>query len=104
MTNTRLEAIHKRIAAIKQELLTIGEMRPGSLTRQYKDPKNRSGPYYQISYTHQMRSRTDYVPRDCLRELRRQIRNYKRFKSLTSEWVALGIEHSRLQMKLARKP
>jgi hypothetical protein len=104
MTNTRLEAIHKRIAAIKQELLSIGEMRPGSLTRQYKDPKNRSGPYYQISYTHQMRSRTDYVPRDCLRELRRQIRNYKRFKSLTSEWVALGIEHSRLQMKLARKP
>jgi hypothetical protein len=104
MTNTRLEEIHKRIAVIKQELLTIGEMRPGSLTRQYKDPKNRSGPYYQISYTHQMKSRTDYVPRECLRELRRQIRNYKRFKSLTSEWTALGIEHSRLQMKLARKP
>jgi hypothetical protein len=102
MTNERLQAIQQRIAAIKQELLAIGEMRPGSLTRQYKDPKNRSGPYYQLSYTHQMKSRTDYAPRDSLRELRNQIRNYKRFRSLTTEWVSLGIEHSRLKMKLAR--
>lgn len=104
MTCERLDAIKKRITAIKQELLNIGEMRPGSLTRQYKDPKSRAGPYYQLSYTHQMRSRTDYVPRSALPELRPQIRNYKRFKSLTAEWVALGIEHSRLKMKLARKP
>jgi hypothetical protein len=104
MTYERLHAIQQRIATIKQELLSIGEMRPGSLTRQYKDPKNRSGPYYQLSYTHQMKSRTDYVSRDALRELRMQIRNYKRFKSLTTEWVTLGIEHSRLKMKLARKP
>ena len=104
MTYERLEAIQKRIAAIKQELLNVGEMRPGSLTRQYKDPKSRTGPYYQLSYTHQMKSRTDYVPRSGLSELRLQIRNYKRFKSLTTEWVALGIEHSRLKMKLARKP
>lgn len=104
MTYERLEAIQQRITAIKQELLNLGEMRPGSLTRQYKDPKNRAGPYYQLSYTHQMKSRTDYVSRGALRELRIQIRNYKRFKSLTTEWVALGIEHSRLKMKLARKP
>jgi hypothetical protein len=102
MTNERLQAIQNRIAAIKQELLTIGEMRPGSLTRQFKDPENRGGPYYQLSYTHQMKSRTDYVSRESLPELRNQIRNYKRFKSLTTEWVSLGIEHSRLQMKLAR--
>jgi len=51
-----------------------------------------------------MKSRTDYVPRGAIPELRMQIRNYRRFKSLTTEWVALGIEHSRLKMKLARKP
>jgi hypothetical protein len=102
MTNERLQAIQKRIATIKKELLRIGEMRPGSLTRQYKDPKNRAGAYYQLSYTHQMKSRTDYVPSDALPELRSQIRNYKRFRSLTTEWVSLGIEHSRLQVKLAR--
>lgn len=104
MNNTRLETIQKRIAAIKQELLAIGEMRPGSLTRQYKDPQNQRGRYYQLSYTHNMKSRTDYAAREALPQLRTQIRNYKRFKSLSAEWVALGIEHSRLQMQLARKP
>ncbi len=49
-----------------------------------------------------MRSRTDYVARESLREVRREIANYKRFKALTTEWVALGIEQSRLKMKLNR--
>lgn len=78
-------------------------MRPGSLTRQYKDPKNRRGAYYQLSYTRDMRSRTDYVPRDYVGELRREIKNYKRFKALTDQWVALSIEQSRLMMKMMKQ-
>jgi hypothetical protein len=39
-----------------------------------------------------------------VREVRRLIRNYKRFKALTTEWVDLSIEQSRLQIRLARKP
>ena len=50
-----------------------------------------------------MRSRTDYIAREFVPEVRRQISAYKRFKSLTTEWIALGIEHGRLQLKLARK-
>ena len=103
MTNKRLAAIQKRITRIKAELLAIDDMRPGSLTRQYKDPENQSGAYYQLSYTREMKSRTEYIARDCLREVRNQISNYKRFKALSAEWVALSIEHSRLQMQLARK-
>ena len=102
MTDKRLTEIRKRIDRIKTELAAIDDMRPGSLTRQYKDPKNQSGAYYQLSYTRQMKSRTEYVARDCVREVRREIANYKRFKALTAEWVALSIEHSRLRMKLAR--
>jgi hypothetical protein len=63
-----------------------------------------SGPYYQLSYTRDMKSRTDYIPRDCVRQVRRLIGNYKRFKSLTTEWVDLSIEQSRLKIRLARKP
>ena len=103
MTNKRLDEIRKRIARIKAELAAIDDMRPGSLTRQYKDPENQSGPYYQLSYTRQMKSRTDYIARNCVREVRRQIANYKRFKALTDEWIALSIEQSRLKMKLARR-
>lgn len=102
MTNTRLEQIQERIERIKAELLKIKEMRPGSLTRQYKDPRTQSGPYYQLSYTWRMKSRTDYVARQFLSDVRRQISQYKRFRALTTEWIALSIEHSRLKMKLTR--
>ena len=102
MTNKRLAHIERRIEKIKTELAEMGEMRPGSLTRQYKDPESGSGPYYQLSYTLDMKSRTEYIRRDCVADIRRQINQYKRFKTLTAEWVALGIEHSRLAMKLAR--
>jgi hypothetical protein len=104
MTQKRLAQIQQRIARIKKELAAIGEMRPGSLTRQYKDPKDKTGPYYQLSYTRDMKSRTQYVPRECVADLRRQIANYKRFKSLTEKWIDLSIEYSRLKMKLERTP
>jgi hypothetical protein len=104
MTAKRLAEIEKRIRKIKTELVAIEDMRPGSLTRQYKDPNSQSGPYYQLSYTHQMKSRTEYVPRDRVRDVRRQTGNYKRFKALTTEWINLSIEHSRLKMKLSREP
>ena len=102
MTNKRLDEIRKRIDRIKTELAAIDEMRPGSLTRQYKDPENQSGSYYQLSYTRDMRSRTEYVAREGLRDVRHQIGNYKRFKALSAEWIALSIEQARLKMKLAR--
>ena len=104
MTNKRLDEIRQRIHQIKAELAAIDDMRPGSLTCQYKDPQNQSGAYYQLSYTRQMKSRTEYVARENLREVRREIANYKRFKALSEEWIDLGIEHSRLRMKLARTP
>jgi hypothetical protein len=103
MTSTHLAVIRKRIESIKAQLAGIETMWPGSLTRQYKDPKNRTGAYYQLSYTRDMRSRTDYVPRDYVPELRREIKNYKRFKALTDQWVALSIEQSRLMMKQASR-
>ena len=41
MSEKRLQEIERRIEGIKKELLEIGPMRPGSLTGQYKDPKQR---------------------------------------------------------------
>jgi hypothetical protein len=102
MTDQRLAQINKRIAAIRAELAQIGEMRPGSLTRQYKDPERPSGAYYQLSYTRDMKSRTEYVPRERLQQTRRQIRTYKRFRSLIDDWVKLSIERCRLLIRSAR--
>jgi len=102
MTNRQLAQIERRIEKIKAELAEMGEMRPGSLTRQYKDPESGSGPYYQLSYTLDMKSRTDYIRKECVSDIRRQIRNYKRFNKLRVEWIPLSNMNSRLTMKLAR--
>ena len=39
-----------------------------------------------------------------VREVRAQVANYKRFKSLSTQWVALSIERCRLRMKLMDTP
>lgn len=98
----RLKQIEKRIDRIRSELIKIDTMRPGSLTRQYKDPKKQTGAYYQLSYTLDMRSRTEYIRKEWVSEIRRQIKQYKRYKQLNAEWVSLSIEHSKLSMKLER--
>ena len=102
MSAKRIQEIERRIARIKDELQTIGPMRPGSLTRQYRDPQTGAGAYWQISYTRQMKSRTKYVRREWVRDVRKQIAMHKRFKRLIDQWVDLGIEHSRLAMKIAK--
>ena len=101
MSQKRIQRIEQKIDRIKRALLEIGRMRPGSLTRQYKDPQHHTGAYWQISYTRRMKSRTEYVRREWVKELRRQVVTHKRFKRLVDQWTGLSIEHSRLTMRIA---
>ena len=103
MKNKKLCQLEKRIEQIKRELQTINEMRPGSLTCQYRNPQDKVGPYYQLSYTHKMKSRTDYVRSESVSHIREQIAEYKRFRVLVDEWVALAIKLSKMQMDNAKR-
>jgi hypothetical protein len=38
-----------QIQALQTQLAALGPMRPGTLTRQYRQPQKRKGPYYQLS-------------------------------------------------------
>ena len=102
MREKKIRQVERRIARIKEALQEIGPMRPGSLTRQYRDPKERVGPYWQISYTRQMKSRTEYIRREWVATTRKQIATYKRFKRLVDEWVNLSIELSQLRMRIEK--
>src|SRR2546421_11294007 len=105
MTKKSPAKTKRRIQRTKAAPPAIAAGGRGSPPRQYKDPKNKRGAYYQLSYTRERKSRTEYVPRPCLPEVRREIRHYKRFKILTDEWVDLSIEQSRGKMKQrARRP
>jgi hypothetical protein len=97
-----LKRIASRIERIKKELMEIGEMRPGSLTKQNRGPK-KAGAYYQLSYTHRMKGHTEYVRKEFVTPLKNQIATYKRFKKCVDEWIRLAIQHSKIQMDSAKR-
>jgi hypothetical protein len=103
MTTDKLKQLENEIRKIKTELSQLGPMRPGALSLQYKAPAEKKGPYYQLSYTHKMKSRTQYVRRQWVDEIRGQIEVYKRFKKLIEEWIDLSIEYSQERMKQAKQ-
>lgn len=108
----QIQKWQEKIQRLKEELLELGDMRPGALSEQYnvcgnptcrcKDPKNpqRHGPYYQLSYTHQGRSTTEFVKKEKVAELREQLKNYRTFKKLVEEWVNLSVKIGKLRKKL----
>jgi len=98
----RIQQIEQKIVRIKEELGKIGRMRPGSLSRQYRDPENGTGAYWQISYTRDMKGRSEYIRGEWVAQIRTQIATHKRFKHLIDQWVDLSIEHSRLTMQIAK--
>lgn len=99
----KLAQMERKIEGIKKKLTQIGEMRPGSLTYQYQRPKEKKGGFYQISYTHQMKSRTEYVRKQFVKDIQRQIAEFKKFRELVQQWTHLAIEHSRTKMKIEKE-
>jgi len=101
------KGLETKIARIKQELRSIGPMRPGSLSKQYSvcgkpgcrcvDPSRprKHGPYYQLSYVHRGKSTTQFVRPAFLSEVKTQLANYKRFRRLVDQWVHVSLELSR---------
>jgi hypothetical protein len=101
--STSLKRLERQIEALKGELLALGPMRPGSITQQYRLPKERKRPFYQISYTHRMRGRSEYVRPENLAALRKETANFKRFKTLIDRWVGLALTASQLRVRAANK-
>jgi hypothetical protein len=91
--------IQKRIAAIQSQLAHLGPMRPGCLSIQYRDPKLKKGAYHQLSYTAQMKSRTEYIHEDLVPQIQEELAEYRRYRELNQEWVQLSIQWSRLKIQ-----
>ena len=77
-------------------------MRPGSLSQQYKDPAAKTGAYWQLSYTHNMRSRSRYVRPAELPRFRSLLANFKRFRELVDRCVDLSVNIADRRTELLR--
>ena len=98
-----IQTFGRQIQNIKTQLQNLGPMRPGALTCQYRDPKKKIGPFYQLSYTYRMKSRTEYVRPAFIPQIRKETANFKRFKRLMQKWIDLALCLSKLQVDRAKK-
>jgi hypothetical protein len=105
--NSRQGTLEARIEKIKERIVALGELRPGSLSRQYNvcgtpgcrckaDPPQKHGPYYQLSFTRKGKSSSQFVRREDLSRIKRQLRNYERLRKLIDQWIDTSIELTRL--------
>jgi hypothetical protein len=97
-----LQTLDAQIQRVKSQLLALGPMRPGTLSRQYRKPRERQGAFWQISYTHQMKSRSEYVRPDEVPAVREEITAFRRYKHLTARWVELALRRSQTRLQQTR--
>jgi hypothetical protein len=114
MNTKQIKKLQGRINRIKKKLSQLGDFRPGTLSKQYnvcgnptcrcKDPAHpkKHGPYYQISYTYRGKSRTEFVRREFVGQVQKEIRNYTIFRQLTKEWIDISLEIARLRREAAK--
>ncbi len=110
---SRRQVLEARIARIKTALATLGALRPGTLSTQYNvcgkpgcrckaDPPQKHGPYYQVSFTWQGKSHSEFVRREDLATVRDQVGTYQRLRSLVDAWIATALALAQLQRHEAR--
>ena len=100
--NKSLASIENKIAKLKEKIAGIGDMRPGSLSQQFKNPKDKQGGFWQLNSTFLGKTSTEYVRKDSLAFIRAELKEYLRFRRLADQLVAENIKRSRLKMKLAK--
>ena len=98
---------HQKIARIKKQIQDLGPLHPGRITEQYnvcgtpgcrcKDPENprKHGPYANLSYAFAGQSKTLFVRKDCVAEMKRRTRRYERLKKLVAQLVEAHIQLAR---------
>ena len=99
-----LKRLKQEIESIRQQLLELGPIHPGSISSQYHacgtpscrchDPVNpkKHGPYNKLTYCYGGKSRCRFVRPECVEELKQRLHNYKTFRRLTAKWIELSIQ------------
>ena len=103
-----LQDIDEKIMRLKRQLLKLGPLHPGSLSRQYQvcgklgckciDPQNPRphGPYVKLTFVYHGKFTCRFVRAGSVQEVRALVAAFKTFRRLTDEWVALGIQRAQL--------
>jgi len=102
--NHTIKRLNREIEDVKEQLLQLGPIHPGSTSGQYHacgnpscrchDPVNpkKHGPYNKLTYSHAGKSHCRFVRPECLEQLGQRLKNHKTFRELVAKWVELSIQ------------
>jgi hypothetical protein len=102
MTNKKVETLLTKITAIRSDLSHIENMRPGSVTKQLRKRGDKKWSCWQISYTLNGISKTEYVRDEFLTQIKNEVSEYKKFKNLNEKLVELSVALSKEKIQLAK--
>jgi len=99
-----MKKLIQKIKVVKKQINELGDLRPGNLTKQIakgegKNPRE----YWQLSYTHNMKSRTEYVRNEFVKQIKVEVANYKKLKQLMESWIDLSIQLSKEKLETLKK-
>ncbi len=106
----KIATLERQIEKIKSEVVALGDLRPGSLSKQYNvcgnprcrckaSPPQKHGPYYQLSFTRNGKSSSRFVRRDEVTAVKQHVKNYNRLRELVDQWIDLATELSDLKLR-----
>jgi hypothetical protein len=110
-----LQSLEARRDQVKQEILALGDLRPGSLTQFYRkcgkpscacarEGGPRHGPAFQVTWkSEHQKTLAQSIPEPFLESTRKQIDEYHRFRTLSKELVAVNEQICRLRIDQVRE-
>jgi hypothetical protein len=91
-----IEKLRQEIEVAKQQIASLGDMRPGSLSKQSRSWGNG---YWQLSYTHKGCGHTRYVSEADYEKVKAQTESFKSFKSLCAKLGDLSVKLAEMMDK-----
>ncbi|HEY5910083.1 MAG TPA: DUF6788 family protein [Verrucomicrobiae bacterium] len=103
-----VQEIDQQILHLKNQLMALGPLHPGSLSRQYQvcgrpgckcvDPHKPQphGPYTKLTFVYHGKFTCRFVRAGTVKEVTGLLATFKSFRKLTDRWVALAIQRAEL--------
>jgi hypothetical protein len=104
--NLAVQDIDEQILHLKRQLMQLGPLHPGSLSRQHhvcgkpgckcmdRHKPRPHGPYSKLTYVYHGKFTCRFVRADSLEEVTALVAAYKTFRQLTDQWIALAIQRA----------
>jgi hypothetical protein len=103
-----LQDLDKKILHLKHQLLRLGPLHPGSLSRQYHvcgkpgckcvapHKPQPHGPYTKLTYVYHGKFTCRFVRAGSVQEVTALVAAFKKFRHLTDQWIDLAIQRAQL--------